>query len=187
MKRLIALLLASAVAVPAQPQALFAEIGAIEAGLTAITGLPFTHHVPYAIINKDQLRRDLEKRIKESVKPSELRAEELTLKLLGLVPSDFNLRQNTIDLLTEQAAAFYDYNKKKLFVLEDAGSNEEERVALVHEMAHALADQHFHLGKFICEGLQNDDGSTARMAVMEGQASWLMAAYLSRQAGSENG
>ena len=52
------------------------------------------------------------------MKPEDVRAEELTLKMLGLVPADFDLRKNTLDLLTEQAAAFYDYNQKKLFVLE---------------------------------------------------------------------
>ena len=41
------------------------------------------------------------------------------------------------------------------------------------ELAHALADQHFNLGRFIRKG-QTDDAATARLAVMEGQAQWLM-------------
>ena len=184
MKRLLAFLLLVTLAPLARPQSLFSEIPSIQDGLSSITGLPFTHQVPYALMTKDQLRRDFEQRIKASMKPADLRAQELTLKLLGLVPADFDLRQNTIDLLTEQAAAFYDYNKKRLFVLDEAGKGgTEERIALVHELAHALADQHFHLGKYVHEGLRSDDGATARMAVMEGQASWLMAAYLSKQAG----
>jgi hypothetical protein len=117
------------------------------------------------------------------MKPEDLRAEELTLKMLGLVPPDFDLRQNTLELLTEQAAAFYDYDQKRLFVLEGASAGEDELVALIHELAHALADQHFHLSKFIHEGMKSDDGATARQAVMEGQATWLMAAYLAKEAG----
>lgn len=154
----------------------------MEQGLSEITGLQFRRTIPYAVMNKDQLRRYLEQRVKESIKPTEIRAEELTLKLLGLVPADFDLRQNTVDLLTEQAAAFYDYNKKKLFMLEDSGGTDEE-IALVHELAHGLADQHFPLGKYISEGMRSDDAATARQAVMEGQASWLMTAYLSKKAG----
>jgi hypothetical protein len=50
-------------------------------------------------------------------------------------------------------------------------------------MAHALADQHFHLAKFIHEGMKSDDDSTARQAVMEGQATWLMAAYIAKEEG----
>jgi hypothetical protein len=183
MKALLAYLLGTALLLAADQPPLFSEIGTIEEGLSEITGLRFTRHVPYAVINKEQLRRYLEDRIKESVKPADLRAEELTLKLLGLIPPEFDLRQNTVDLLTEQAAAFYDYNKRRLYVLEGSGAGAEERMALVHELAHALADQHFPLRKYIREGLESDDGSTARLAVMEGQASWLMAAYLSKLSG----
>jgi hypothetical protein len=183
MKRLLACLLGTALLLAADQWPLFSEIGIIEEGLSEITGLRFTRRVPYATISKDQLRRYLEGRIKESIKPADMRAEELTLQLLGLIPPDFDLRQNTVDLLTEQAAAFYDYNKRKLFVLEGSGAGAEERMALVHELAHALADQHFPLRRYIREGLQSDDGSTARLAVMEGQASWLMTAYLSRLSG----
>jgi hypothetical protein len=176
---------------PAPAQELFTNIGHIKEGLSAITGLAFKHDVPYALISKEELHRYLEQRLRETVKPDDARAEELTLKMLGLVPPDFDLRKNTLDLLTEQAAAFYDYNQKKLFVLEGAGGgpraagSDEERVALVHELAHALADQHFHLAKYIHEGMRSDDSATARQAVMEGQATWLMAAYISREGGGK--
>jgi hypothetical protein len=186
MKRLfsfIAAFLAGGLITPAPAQELFSQIPSIKQGLSAITGLAFTRDVPYASITKDQLRKYLEQRLHDTMKPDEVRAEELTLKMLGLVPKDFDLRRNTLELLTEQAAAFYDYNQKRLFVLKGAGSGEEERVALIHEMAHALADQHFHLAKFIHEGMKSDDGTTARQAVMEGQATWLMTAYLAREAG----
>jgi len=171
-----ALLIATLLPAADEP-ALFQEIGEMQASLTSITGLPFKRSVPYSVINKDQLRRYLEDR----VKPDELRAEELTLKMLGMLPQEFDLRQTAVDLVTEQAAAFYDYNKKKLFLLSATGAD--DRIALVHELAHALADQHFHLAKYIHEGLRSDDGSTARLAVMEGQASWLMTAYLAKQTG----
>jgi hypothetical protein len=188
MNRLLGCLIAAALAgtgaEPASPnQELFSSIGKIETGLSAITGLPFNRPVPYGTMTKDQLRRYLEKRLHQTSKPSDFRAEELVLKLLGLVPGDFDLRQNTIDLLTEQAAAFYDYNKKRLFILEGSGKGADEQVALIHELAHAMADQHFPLAKFINEGLRSDDASTARQAVMEGQASWLMTAYVSKLGG----
>jgi hypothetical protein len=182
MKRFLLALLLPALLTADPATALFSQIGAMEQGLSEITGLSFRRAVPYAVMSKDQLRRYLEQRVKETIKPADLRAEELTLKLLGLVPQDFDLRQNTVDLLTEQAAAFYDYNKKKLFMLEDSAGSDEE-IALVHELAHALADQHFPLGKYISEGLRSDDAATARQAVMEGQASWLMTAYLSKKSG----
>jgi hypothetical protein len=165
--------------------AVSALIASIETDLTAITGLEFHKDVPYAVIGKSQLRAFLEARMKDTIKPEEIHAEETTLKMFGFLPPDFDLKKTTVDLLTEQAAAFYDYHKKKLFILETGDSTtdlhtETEKTALAHELGHALADQHFRLEKYIREGAHSDDGSSARLAVMEGQASWLMTAYLSK-------
>ncbi len=165
--------------------AVSALISSIETDLAAITGLKFHKDVPYSVIGKAQLRAFLEARMKDAVKPEEIRAEETTLKMFGFLPPDFDLKKATVDLLTEQAAAFYDYHKKKLFILETGESTsdlhtEAEKMALAHELGHALADQHFRLEKYIREGAHSDDGSSARLAVMEGQASWLMTAYLSK-------
>ena len=165
----------------AEEPALFKEIDPLIKELSEITGLKPLKRVQPAFIHRDKLKAFLEERIKESVKPEEIRAEELTLKKFGFIPVDFDLKKTTLDLLTEQAAAFYDYRKKKLFVLE-GGTDDMQKIALVHELAHALADQHFHLEKFIQSG-KNDDNATARVAVMEGQAQWLMLEYMARQTG----
>jgi hypothetical protein len=157
------------------------EIRTILAELAEITGWKATRTIRQESMDRDGLRRYLEGRMKEAVKPKELRAEELTLKKFGFVPRDFDLRKTTIDLLTEQAAAFYDYRKKKLFLLSWSPSAMEQAL-LVHELAHAIADQHVHLERFI-KRESNDDGAIARMAVMEGQASWLMGEYLARRSG----
>jgi hypothetical protein len=160
----------------------FAQINSIVLSLSEITGWSEKHPVPYGRMDKRQLRHFLSKRIKKTLKPEEIRADELALKLFGLVPQDFDLRKSTIDLLTEQAAAFYDYDAKKLFLLDDSGFDS-ETTTLAHELAHALADQHFDLGKFMDETPSNDDENLAHTAVVEGQASWLMLAYDLKQAG----
>ena len=150
--------------------------------LADLTGLQAKKTIHYDLITRDKVNQFLKERIKESVKPDELRAEEMTLKKLGFVPSDFNLEKATVDLLTEQAAAFYDYHRKKLFLTDWAPSAMHDS-ALVHELAHALADQHFHLERFIKQGGKSDDSEIAHMAVMEGQATWLMTEVQARRAG----
>ena len=179
---LIALLLYAAAA-PAQSNPdLCKEVPAIAEELTQISGMRLFHPVPCDFITKAKIKEFLDKRVKDETKPEEIRAEELTLKKFGLVPRDFDLASTTIDLLTEQAAAFYDYDRKKLFLTETAGSEPQEPV-LAHELSHAIADQNFNLGKYIRQGRKSDDGSTARLAVMEGQATWLMSEYLARRNG----
>lgn len=160
------------------------EIEEILKGLSEITGLRPLKQVKSETMDKEQLKRYIDDRMKEAVKPEQIRAEELTLKKFGLVPQDFDLRGNTVDLLTEQAAAFYDFRKKRLFLVSStAGTGIPQQTALVHELAHALADQHFNLAKFIKRGASSDEESLARMAVMEGQASWLMSEYMLRKSG----
>ncbi len=161
-------------AAPDANNSAFAEIDDSMARLSKITGLKQIHKVPFDTIDKPRLKTFLEEQIKQEVKPNEIRAEELALKKLGLVPQGFDLAKNTVDLMTEQAAAFYDYRKKKLFLMAAAaGSPGDQDTVLAHELAHALADQHFNLNKYLHRG-KTDDSSLARMAVMEGQATWLM-------------
>jgi hypothetical protein len=150
------------------------------AELSSITGLPVLRKVSFDKLGRAGLKQYLEDRIKEEVKPEEIRIDELALKRFGLVPDEFDLKSTTVDLLTEQAAAFYDYRKKKLFLLDTNGPGSD--LIVVHELAHALADQHFDLGKFIKKS-RNDDASLARMAVTEGQATWLMMESGARKAG----
>jgi hypothetical protein len=150
--------------------------------LTQISGMKLRHPVPCDSITKEKINAFLKERMKDAASPEEIRAEELTLKKFGFVPPDFDLAKSTVDLLTEQAAAFYDYHKKKLFITDSTPSDTQEPV-LAHELSHALADQNFNLARFIRQGRKSDDGSTARLAVMEGQATWLMSEYLARKNG----
>jgi hypothetical protein len=120
--------------------------------------------------------------IKHSVRPREIYAEELSLRKLGFVTSDFDLKQTTIDLLTEQAAAFYDFHRKKLFISEWAASSMRDE-ALVHELAHALADQNFDIEKYLNQNASDAEQALARQTVVEGQASWLTVEYAARQMG----
>ena len=161
---------------------LCAQIQPLADQLTTISGTPLRRPVPCDFISKEKIGEFLKKRVKQVAKPDEVRAEELTLKKFGLVPADFDLAKSTVDLLTEQAAAFYDYDKKALFVT-DSTPNESQQPVLSHEIAHAIADQNYNLSRFIKQGRKSDDGSTARLAVMEGQATWLMSEVLARRMG----
>jgi hypothetical protein len=178
----VLLLLAAHPKAPADPA--FAQVDAIVRSLAEITGLSEKHKVDTGRMTKRQLRQFLNKRIKKVLRPDEIRADELSLKMFGLVPQEFDLKKSTVDLLTEQAAAFYDYDEKKLFLLDDS-SFAAETTTLAHELSHALADQYFDLEHFMEDTPSNDDENLAHTAVVEGQASWLMIAYELKQGGQE--
>ena len=160
----------------------FKQIDGIVQTLSDITGMQEVHPVPYGRMSQPELRKFLAHRLQTTLKPKEIYADELTLKLFGLVPADFDLKKSTVDLLTEQAAAFYDYREKRLFLL-DVSSFASEETTLAHELAHALADQHFNLEKFVDSDSEDDDENLAHSAVVEGQASWVMLAFQRKREG----
>lgn len=147
--------------------------------LASTTGFPLRKPVSFEILSRKQVSQFMDDRIKEAVKPDEIRAEELTLKKLGFVPTDFRLRETMLSLLAEQTAAFYDYHRKKLYLI-DWTSSSLRASATVHELAHALADQSYSLEKFARRVEHDSEASAARQAVVEGQADWLMRDYIKR-------
>ena len=159
-----------------------AEIDSILRQLSAITGFRVRRRLPFQLITREQVNAYVKNQIRHSVRPKDIYAEELSLKKLGFVPAEFDLRQTTIDLLTEQAAAFYDFHQKKLFISDWAASSMRDE-ALVHELAHALADQNFNIERSLNKDPADAEESLARQTVVEGQASWLTVEYSARQAG----
>lgn len=159
-----------------------AEINSILQQLSQITGFKIKRELPFELVTREQVNRFLKDQIRRTIKPEEIRAEEITLKKFGFVPADFDLKQTTIDLLTEQAAAFYDFHRKKLFISDWATENMRS-AALVHELAHALADENFSIQKYLDQAGDNSEESLARQTVVEGQASWLMLEFAAQRIG----
>jgi hypothetical protein len=148
-------------------------INDVIADLAATTGFVQKKPVRVEVIGRAGWKAWIDEQITENVKLEEIRAEELTLKRFGLIPQDFDLRAATVDLLGEQAAAVYDHRKKRLLFV-DGSQEAMGDIVLVHELAHALADQNFDLTKFLEQAPASDEAQLARMAVVEGQATWLM-------------
>lgn len=170
-------------AAPHTAPAIFAQMDQMTAALSEITGWKPRKKVPANIISKTNFERYLKDQLRDSSTQKELKQQETALKMLGLVPDDFDLAQQTADVLAEQAAAYYDYRKKKLFVIDATPEGDDQRLALVHELAHALADQQHALGKYLQAAAANPDEASAREAVMEGQATWLTWAFEEKRAG----
>ncbi len=167
---------------PGQEKQIFSRVDEMAAEVSRILGMKLNRPVPRAMITREKIRQYIEQRVAETLKPEEIRAQEIVLKKLGFLPKDFDLKSQMVEILTEQAAAFYDFKQKKLFLASWTPSAM-QNMALVHELSHAIADQHFNLEKFIEKSGNDDDAATARGAVVEGQASWVMTEYLARQAG----
>jgi hypothetical protein len=73
---------------------------------------------------------------------AELESFEAVLRAVGLIEGDVDLEQVAEQLVGEGVVGFYDPEDKRL-VVRGTRLDDERRVTLVHELTHALQDQHF--------------------------------------------
>jgi hypothetical protein len=166
---------------PSREKELFSQIDEMLASLGDIMGLKLLKPIERSLLTRDEINQLVEKRIREEINPEDVRLDEVFLKKFGLVDDDFDLVRQLTDVLTEQATALYDFKTRTMYLATWTPTDMQE-FALVHELAHALADQHFNLGKYVKQS-KGADEDLARSAVLEGQASWAMTEYVLRPAG----
>src|SRR3712207_1264937 len=141
--------------------------------------LPVLRQVRSGAQTRSEIEQMLVRNLNESATPEEMAASETTLKKLGLVPADFQLRPFIIKLLTEQVAGYYD-PKSQEFYLADWIDLDGQRPVMAHELVHALQDQHFNLRRFEDWPKHDSDAELAAHALVEGDASYLMMQYVAR-------
>lgn len=148
------------------------------------TSLPIHEKVKKGLVNRDQVVAFVRKHMEDDEDAKRLRRSELILKKWGLLPESFDLQTFLVGLLREQVEGYYDPETKTVNML-DWVEPDQQRPVMAHELTHALQDQSFDLEKYMkagdkdlgtakseptAEDLLNDEISTARQAVVEGQA-----------------
>ena len=176
---------------------------AYEKILTGMRGLPFKESVAPNFMERSALQEHMKRLFHEEMSDSEIALADASLKVFGLVPLDFNTEKMVLDLHAEEVAGFYDPKRKQIFLIQETEKpqkpgllarllgarsgfdKEEQKSTLSHEMAHALADQHFDLVKLTEAVEQDDDRSLALQALVEGEAMLVMMAELERAGGGD--
>lgn len=168
---------ASPTPAPGDAAAAFREI---EDQVIAERGLEAKKRPEPAIISAAEARALLESHYREHNSAEDVAIAEETLKALGLLPADASLGDLYLDMLGSQVAAFYEPDTDRMFVISKSGTvGASEKVYFSHEFTHALQDQHFDV-QAIEDGVVGEgDRSLARLALVEGDASLLMARWLS--------
>ncbi|MBV8858524.1 MAG: hypothetical protein JOZ02_16440 [Acidobacteria bacterium] len=141
--------------------------------------LPILRPVRSGAQSRAEIEQMIVRNISESESPEETWAKETAMKKFGLAPADFQLRPFLVKLLTEQVAGYYD-PKTQEFYLADWIDLDGQRPVMAHELTHALQDQHFNLRRFEDWPKHDADAEMAAHALVEGDASYLMAQYVVR-------
>lgn len=135
------------------------------------------------------------KLLDQEMQPAQTNRREGFLKLLGLMPEQASLKKTYAELYGEQVRGLYDPQQKRYLVVTSAkGSGDPMAAAMglntddiltVHELGHAIQDQHFGLGALTKSVADNFDQELAASSLFEGDASLLMFAYALRSTGLE--
>lgn len=145
-----------------------------------IRGLRATADVDPVTIDEVRLRENLEAELDAEVSAEELATAEDILAVLGLIPTGSSLRELTLDLQAGQVAGYYSPNRDELFVVSRSGAElgPVERVTYAHEFTHQLQDQNFDLDSLGLDAPDQSDRTLAVLAVVEGDARWVQAAWM---------
>jgi hypothetical protein len=131
-------------------------------------------------VSPQQARREGLEDLDRQYPEERRRADEEMLKLLGLIEPDIDLRDLTASLFEEGVAGYYDPRTGRLRTVTGAatGTRVLAEMVLAHELTHALEDQRFGLDLEELTG--GDDAALARLALIEGTATSMMTAYVTR-------
>lgn len=167
------------------PEALENRVEALLEEAEKYRGLEAKEAVPSGTVDDSALKRKMVESFQTDLPPEKLRPVEIALKAFGLIPESLDLVKFFPELLTSQVAGFYDPERHYLALVQREGEivppsdlpadqvKKAEEAVLVHELTHALQDQHFHLETF-ASGQPLDDADVAKVALIEGDATLVM-------------
>ena len=155
----------------------------------ALRGLRFRAPVEVTIDDARALRAYVDRALRDT----QLQRAMRRYVALGALEPSVDIRALLLAVMDEELIGYYDPTEKRLAVRADiaralgaaTASHERSltwRATVVHELVHALQDQHFALGETI-ERERSTDEDNAFGALIEGDATFVMLAYTAQQAG----
>jgi hypothetical protein len=144
-----------------------------------LRGLKPNTSIRMGVKSRVEISKYLNEYVSKNYSDDDLRREGDILRKIGLIPEAMDYRDFMLKLLTEQVGGFYDPDEKTFYI---AGwiSADEQKPVMIHELTHAIQDQHFDLNRILRDPKieQNDDEGLARQAVLEGDGVAVMMNYL---------
>jgi hypothetical protein len=151
---------------------------AIEGQVEQIRGLTATTPVQRNVLDTAGLCAFLQQKLAASTPSDVVAATDRLYKQLLLLPKDASLSNLILALMAGQVVGLYDQSTKQMYVVSTAGTiGPAEQITYAHEFDHALQDQAFDLAKVRPQVYDQGDRSLARLTLVEGDATLVMALW----------
>lgn len=178
-----------------------------------LRGLKFIYDLPVELVSSNRMSGIIEEQLDEEMEPEIDRAYSALYIMLGLMPRGSSLRSDYESVIEEQVAGLYDPHEKRFYVVDiDYGSMLEgmfgdlgaagsflegflsgldfdmSDTIIVHELTHALDDQHFDIEGKMDELMESesDDAQLAYQSLVEGNATRTMNEFTYSQLGADD-
>src|SRR5258708_25026888 len=163
----------------------------IEAGIQDLRQLHFTQPVPLVVKSQDEAAAMMEADLMRDYTDQQLKVDAVAGSLTGLYPAGIDLKAESLSLMKNQVAGFYDPHGKQMVLVEGGGNlgfwngatqfmiqrDVVGEMLLAHELTHALQDQNFNLDSSPDKVKNDDDRALALKSVAEGDATLAGFAY----------
>jgi len=144
-----------------------------------VRGLEFLADPTVTVLTAEELSARVRADIEEEIDLEEIVIDEAFFQLIGILGPEIDLAKAITDLYSEQVAGFYDHETKELVVGGDTEMTPLTKIIVVHELIHAIADQHFGLSTLtdlVDEERYHE--ASAFQALAEGEATYFQVVYM---------
>ncbi|MDA2979695.1 MAG: hypothetical protein O3B42_08060 [Actinomycetota bacterium] len=161
--------------------AMRADIGVLMLVAEESRALPFLQIPTVTILDLAAFQARVAATVEEDLDPVEIARDQAFYELLGMLDGETDLGDILVSLYSEQVAGFYDGDTGEIVVpAATDGFSAFQKITIVHELVHALTDQHFDFNdefEFL-DDAGNIDEVSALLAVVEGDATYQQLLYL---------
>jgi len=158
------------------------EVEGLESFVEKARGLEFEQPVKVKVLDDEAFEARLDEVSERDREPDEEAKANNLFHALGLIPPEVDFRDAIAKAEAGAVLGFYNPEDKEL-VVRGADIGPYERAVIVHELVHALDDQHFDLNRKF-EG-SKDESSFGFSALTEGNARHIENRYVEQLSASE--
>ncbi len=171
--------------------------------VSAVRGLRPKRKIATGVYDPAELLRFVTRAIDRDLGRGTLDLRSRALRVFGMLPTDYGLRDGLLAMLQEQVAGLYDPKTRELHLVRRSTAKTrapllrildklnplhvdlaaQTRMVIAHELVHALQDQHFHLARMMRDLPGETDLNTALQALVEGDATIAMLAHAMQERG----
>lgn len=142
------------------------RIPALVEKVSTLRKLQIIYPVTCRAVSDQDFVQHIKARFRRSNSPEALQQRELVYKAIGFIPERYAYARCAVRIAADEDGAFYDESSQTLFIRRDAATPD---WILIHELVHALQDQHFQLKPMLQQPISGD-GRAALRGLLEGDA-----------------